>query len=61
MERVVFLSYQGVVGCFEEAERTLRCTSRIPDPPLTRRWYWCRVRMPASVEAAGSAFLDENL
>ena len=54
-------SYKVFVGRFEEAERTLRCASRIPDHPLTRRWYWCRIGMPASVEAAGSAFLDESL
>jgi hypothetical protein len=49
------------LGYFEEAERTLRCTSRIPDHPFTRRRYWCRIGMSASIEATGSAFLDENL
>lgn len=61
--RIAFLSflYRGFVGYFEEAERTLRCTSRIPDHPLTRRRYRCRIGVLASIEAAGSAFSDDLL
>lgn len=52
---------KGFVGYFEEAERTLRCTSRVPDHPLTRRRYWCRFGMPTSVKVARGASLDEMI
>ena len=55
--RSISFSSTGFVGYLEEAERTLRCTSRIPDHPLTRRRYWCRIGMPTSVQVAGGAFL----